>query len=223
MSIEVQPAPKYDFRWTLCFEHTTLESKHVGPEHGGAYDFCDNNGGQMLKHKYVIITTNTFLCSAVVSLDYWEVFVLSGDVKLGVEISNVATYLLKLVVRKHASDSKSSSDVFSNQGFEMFEYAAVIFVLSSLPADPNLMCLDIVIWNRIPVTFMMSTARVVSLYCCIMKIYIEVFSILTFGDMCRTVLPFTQPRSGPHIKSAFIISYVMTGQSGIMFMLTKWI
>ena len=93
-------------------------------------------------------------------------------------------------------------------------------MLSNLPAETNLICLDIVIKNGIPVTFMISTDSVTFLYCCMMVTGIEVTSILTFGDVYHTVLPFTHPRSGPHTNSPFLMSFMVTGQLGIMFMAT---
>ena len=93
-------------------------------------------------------------------------------------------------------------------------------MLSSLPADPNLILLDIAIRNVVAVAFMMSTERVTFLYCCMMETDIEVFSTLTFGDICQAVFPITQPtRSGPQIDSAFLISFMVTGKFDIMFML----
>ena len=79
-------------------------------------------------------------------------------------------------------------------------------MLSSLPADPHVMCLDLVISNRILATFVISTDSIMLLDCCMMDAGIEVFFTLTFGDTCLVVLPFTHPRSEPHMNSAFLIS-----------------
>ena len=133
--------------------------------------------------------------------------------KLGVQISKVTTHRLELIVRKYDSDSKSSTDVFANQGFELFEYVG--FMLSSLPADPNLMFLDIVIRHGISATFMMSADRVTFLYCCIMETGIEMFSTLTFGDICCTDFSFTQPRSGPEIN--FYVSNMLYGGRAVWY------
>ena len=82
----------------------------------------------------------------------------------------------------------------------------LFFILSNLPAEPNLICLDMVIKNGIPVTFMMSADSVTSLYCCMIVTGIEVLSRRTFGDGCCEVFPFRLPRSGPQIVSAFFMS-----------------
>ena len=60
----------------------------------------------------------------VVSLNFWDVFVLRGDAKLGAQISKAAAHWLELIVREHDSDSKPFSDVCANQGFEICEYVA---------------------------------------------------------------------------------------------------
>ena len=64
----------------------------------------------------------------------------------------------------------------------------------------------IVIRNGIPANFMISTERVMCLYYCMVETGIEVFSTLTFGKICLTILPFTYFRSGPQMNSAFLIS-----------------
>ena len=66
------------------------------------------------------------------------------------------------------------------------------------------MCLDMVIRNGMPVTFMLSTERVTFLYWCMIDTGMLVFSTLTFGDICLAVFPFTHPRSGPQMNSAFV-------------------
>ena len=85
------------------------------------------------------------------------------------------------------------------------------FMLSSLPADPNVMCLDIVMRNGIPSTSMISTDSVMFLYCCMMETGIDVFSTLIFGDTCLAVFSSTYPRSGPQMNSVFLISYMVIG------------
>ena len=54
---------------------------------------------------------NSFLHSTIVSLHFRDVFVSRGDVKLGVQFSKVAAQGLELIVCKHDSDFKSSSEV----------------------------------------------------------------------------------------------------------------
>ena len=104
-SIKVQLVTEYGFRWTLCFGHVTFKGKYVAPEHDGVYHFCNNDGRKMSKWNYVVITTNMFLCGTVVSLNFWDVLISSGDVKLGVQITTFAAYWLKLVVCEYATNS----------------------------------------------------------------------------------------------------------------------
>ena len=119
MSIKVQFAIGYDFRLDLCFGHNTLEGKHIVLEHGDIYQFCDYNEGKVMTCDCVVIVANLVLHSTVVSLDVCDLFVLSRDVKLGVQIGKVATTLPKLIVKEHADDFKTSGDVCTNQGFEV--------------------------------------------------------------------------------------------------------
>ena len=126
VSIEVQFAIEYDFRWTLCFGHATFEGKHGAPEHGCVYLFYDNDGREMFEWNSIVVTANSFLHSAVVSLDFWDMFVSRGDMKMGVQVSKVATNWLKLIICEHDRDSKSSGDICANQGFEKFEYVAIL-------------------------------------------------------------------------------------------------
>ena len=74
-------------------------------------------------------------------------------------MSKVVVHRLNLVVYKHGSNLEPTGNAGANQGFEMFEEMTV-FMLSSLLADPNCMCLGIVTRNGIPVTFMMTTDMV---------------------------------------------------------------
>ena len=83
LDIVVHLEIEYDFRWALCFGHTTLEGKHVALEHNGVYHFHNHNGGKVFKWDYVVITVTLFVYSAVVSLDFWDVFVSRRDMTLG--------------------------------------------------------------------------------------------------------------------------------------------
>ena len=96
----------------------------------------------------------------------------------------------------------------------------LFFILSNLPAEPNLICLEIVIKNGIPVTFMMSADSVTSLYCCIICRGMGVLSNRTLGDTDLVVFPFKHPSSGPHTNSAFLISWTVMGQFGMRFRAT---
>ena len=119
-------------------------------------------------------------------------------------------------VNKYDGDFETSGDVCAYQGLEVLEYV-IMYMLSSLPAGPNLMYPDIVIRNMMPTTFMMSTDRVTILYCCMTKTEIEVFTNLIFADTCPIVLPFTHTRSVPKMNSTLLISCMVTGQFGISF------
>ena len=48
--------------------------------------------GKVIKRDYVVIVANMFLHSAVVSLDFWDVFISRRDVKLSVQVCKVATH-----------------------------------------------------------------------------------------------------------------------------------
>ena len=129
MSIEVQLAIDYGFRWALCFGHATSESKHVAPEYGSVYHFYDNDGGKILEWNYGVINVNGFLHGAGVSLNFWDVLISSSNMRLCMQISKVVVHLLELVFCEHDSNSKSPSGVSANQGFEMFKYVAVFHAI----------------------------------------------------------------------------------------------
>ncbi len=77
------------------------------------------------------------------------------------------------------------------------------------------MCREMVVRNGIPATFIMSTDNVTSLYCLIIGLGTVVLSSRTFGEVLLAVLPLRLPRSGPHMKSAFFMSWAVTGQFGM--------
>ena len=129
MSIEVQLAIVYYFRWALCFGHATLEGEHVAPEHGGIYHFYDHDGGQMIKWDYIVIALNLVLQDAVVSLDFWDVFVLRRDTKMDVQVGKADTHWLKLIINEHDNDFKTSGDVCIDQGFEVLEYVTIFHAI----------------------------------------------------------------------------------------------
>ena len=70
VSVEVQLAVEYDFRWALCFGDATLQGKHVAPEHGCVYHFYDYDRGEVIKRDYVVIALNSVLHDAVASLNF---------------------------------------------------------------------------------------------------------------------------------------------------------
>ena len=82
----------------------------------------------MIKWDYVVIEADRVLHGAVVSLDFWNVFVSRCDVKLGVQIGKVAMHLLKLIVSKHDGNFKTSDDVYTDQGFEVLKYVEHLLV-----------------------------------------------------------------------------------------------
>ena len=90
----------------------------------------------------------------------------------------------------------------------------------SRPADPNLMCLEIVMRNGKLFTFMMSADKVTSLYCAMMGLGTSVPVMRTALGVRRVVLPLRHPMSGPQMNSAFFISWTVIGQLGIKFWLT---
>ena len=63
----------------------------------------------------------------------------------------------------------------------------LFFILSSLPAEPSLICLEIVVKNGIPVTFIISADSVASLYCCKFGTGMGVLASLTLGEGRRAV------------------------------------
>ena len=74
-------------------------------------------------------------------------------------------------------------------------FMVVLFsMLSSIPAEPNFMCLEIVIRNAIPLTFITSAERVTCLYCCMMDIGIVYEDGHMDGDCLRTVFHMRLPR-----------------------------
>ncbi len=87
-------------------------------------------------------------------------------------------------------------------------------ILSNLPAETNFRCLDIVIKNGIPLTFIMLAERVTCLYCCIINEMVY-DSVLTGDDWRRIVLPLRLPRYGPQMNSAFLTSCAVIRQLGM--------
>ena len=70
------------------------------------------------------------------------------------QVCKVAFHWLELIIREHDGDFETYGDICTYQCLEVLEYVA-IFMVSSLPADPNVMCLGMVIRNGIPATFML--------------------------------------------------------------------
>ena len=121
------------------------------------------------------------------------------------EVCNVSTHGFELVVGKDDDNAEAACDICANDSLEVLDDMAV-FILFNLPAEPNLICLEMVITNGISLTFMMSADIVTSLYCCMIATGIEVLSRHTFGDGCCEVFPLRLPRSGLQIVSAFFMS-----------------
>ena len=104
---------------------STLQGKHVAPDHDYVYCFYDYDRGQVIKWEYVVIAANSVFDSAVVSLDLWDMLVSRCDVKLGMQVCKVATHWLKLVVSKHDGDFETPADVCTYQCLEVLEYVAI--------------------------------------------------------------------------------------------------
>ncbi len=88
-------------------------------------------------------------------------------------------------------------------------------MLSSLPAEPNLICLEIVIRNGIPLTFITSADKVTFLYCDMILSGTVCDCVHSASGVVRTVLPLRLPRSGPQMNSALCMSWVVMGQFGM--------
>ena len=73
MSVKVQFAIEYDFRWALRLGNATLQGEHVAPEHGYVYHFYYYDRRQVIKRDYVVITANPL----------WDVLVSRCGMKLG--------------------------------------------------------------------------------------------------------------------------------------------
>ena len=69
MSIEVQFAIEYDFKWALCFGHVTIEGGHSVPEHNGVYHFYYHDGGKVIKSDYVVVAANLVPHGTVLSVE----------------------------------------------------------------------------------------------------------------------------------------------------------
>ena len=76
----------------------------------------------MIKRDYVVIALNLVLYSKVVSLCLWDVFVLICDVKLGMQVCEVTTHWLKLIVCEHNGNFEISGGVYTYQGLKVLEY-----------------------------------------------------------------------------------------------------
>ena len=133
LSVEVQCTVEYDFRWALRLGGATLQGEHVAPEQGCVYHFYHYDRRKVIKRDYVAIAANPVFDSTVISLDLWDVLVLRCDAKLSMQVRNVATHWLELVVCKHAGDLETSGDVRTNQCLEVLEYVAIFHVMECLP------------------------------------------------------------------------------------------
>ena len=92
MSVAVQFAVEYDFRWALRLGDATLQGKHVAPEHGCVYHIYYYDKRQVIKQDYVVVASNPVFDGTVISLDLWDVLVSRYDVKLDMQIRKVATH-----------------------------------------------------------------------------------------------------------------------------------
>ena len=119
MSVEVQFAIEYDFRWALCLGDATLQGKYVAPKHGCVYHFGYYDRRQVVKRDYVVISANPIFDGTVVSINFRDVLV-----SLGMQVGKVAMHWLKLVVCEHDGDFETSGDVRTNQRLEVLEYVA---------------------------------------------------------------------------------------------------
>ena len=76
VSVEVKLVVMYDFRWAFSFGDSTLQGKHVTPEHGYICHlyYCDMRQ---------VVKRDPDFGGTVISLDLWNMLVLRCDVKLG--------------------------------------------------------------------------------------------------------------------------------------------
>ena len=74
MSVEIQFAVEYDFRWTLRLGDVTLQGEHVALDHSCVYRFYYYDRRQVIKQDYALIAAKSVFDGTVILLDLWDVF-----------------------------------------------------------------------------------------------------------------------------------------------------
>ena len=80
----------------------------------------------MFERKHIVVAAYSFFYRAVEPLNFWHVFVTSCDVELGMEIGNVPTHGLKLIIGKDDGDLEPTGNICTNNCLEMFDHVAVL-------------------------------------------------------------------------------------------------
>ena len=111
---------------------------------------------QVVKGDYDLITANPVFDGTIISLNLRDVFVSRCAVKLDMQVHKVAMYGLNWLSTSMMVTFKPLVAYTPISALKCLS-RLLVFMLSSLPADPTLMCLDMVTRNEMSATFKIST------------------------------------------------------------------
>ena len=92
MSIKIDFSIKNDLRWILSSRNAVLDDKHIAPEELRVDQFHNEDWGNICNWKDIVLGSDLFLDSTVVSFNFGHMFISGHNIDNGTKVGNVASH-----------------------------------------------------------------------------------------------------------------------------------